>query len=77
MEDKPCRSRDAGEASKPLQDMRWSKDLHLLPKLTHALLQEHLGIESNNDACKHKKLGYRLFKDKYVNRVQGCEVEEW
>ena len=34
------------------------------------MLQEHLGVESDNDASKHKKLGYRLFKDKYVNRVQ-------
>ena len=53
----------------PKEIKRLTKDLPLLPKFTHALVQEHLGVESD-DTSKHTKLGYHLFSDRYVNRVE-------
>ena len=54
---------------------KWTKDLKFLPKFTQQLLEKHLinNISTNDMATgahKHKKLGYRLFKDKYVSQVQ-------
>ena len=53
----------------------WTKDLKLLPNFTQQLLEKHLITSKSTDdmasgAHKHKKLGYRLFKDKYVTKVQ-------
>ena len=51
----------------------WTKDLKSLPPFTHDLLQKHL-IGGDEDvvkgAHKHKKLGYQLFKDRYVSNIQ-------
>ena len=52
-----------------------TKYLKFLPKFTQQLLEKHLITNISTDdmatgAHKHKKLGYRLFKDKYVTQVQ-------
>ena len=54
---------------------KWTKDLKFLPKFTQQLLEKHLITNISTDdmatgAHKHKKLGYRLCKDKYVTQVQ-------
>ena len=54
---------------------KWTKNLKFLPKFTQHLLEKHLITNKSTDdmatgAHKHKKLGYRLFKDKYVTQVQ-------
>ena len=54
---------------------KWTKDLKFLPKFTQELLEKHLITNISTDdmangAHKHKKLAYRLFKDKYVAQVQ-------
>ena len=53
----------------------WTRDLQSLPPFSHDLLQKHLITETQADnsatgAYKHKKLGYQLFKDRYVKQVQ-------
>ena len=36
----------------------------------YELLSKHLGTEQSGGAHKHKKLGYQMFKDKYVGQVE-------
>ena len=53
----------------------WTKDLKSLPPFSYDLLQKHLIAETQPYNCatgayKHKKLGYQLFKDRYVNQIQ-------
>ena len=53
---------------------KWTKELKFLPKFTQQLLEKHLITNISTDdmatgAHKHKKLGYTLFKDKYVTQV--------
>jgi hypothetical protein len=54
---------------------QWTKDLKLLPPFTQQLLEKHLISDIHKDnsvpgAFKHKKLGYGLFKERYVTKVQ-------
>ena len=70
MEDNHCTSTDADQCIEQIEMKRWTKDLRSLPKFSHALLRQHLGVEGENDASRHKKLGYRSFKDRYVNSVE-------
>ena len=74
MEDIPCSSKDADQVTQHVNTVkRWTKDLKLLPPFTHELLQRHVGAgtsDHDNNAHRHKKLGYRLFKDRYVNNVE-------
>jgi hypothetical protein len=57
------------QSTEQIEIQRCTKDQKSLPKFSHALLQKRLGVECDNDASKHKKLGYRIFKDRYVNNV--------
>ena len=45
---------------------RWTKNLNGLPAFNYELLIKHLGTEQSGGAHKHKKLGYQMFKDKYI-----------
>jgi hypothetical protein len=49
---------------------RWTRNLNGLPAFNYELLTKHLGTEQSGSAHKHKKLGYQMFKDKYI-----CQVE--
>jgi hypothetical protein len=49
---------------------RWTRDLSGLPAFNYELLTKHLGTEQSGGAHKHKKLGYQMFKDKYVGQVE-------
>jgi hypothetical protein len=56
-------------------DNKWTKDLKFLPHFTQQLLEKYLITDTSRDNMatgphKHKKLGYRLFKDRYVTQVQ-------
>ena len=55
---------------------RWTKDLIGLPAFSYELLLKHLGTEQSGGAHKHKKLGYQLFKDKYVVQVEANVVKD-
>ncbi|XP_028417051.1 uncharacterized protein LOC114541314 [Dendronephthya gigantea] len=69
MEGEASTSHEANNAATELK--RWTRDLHGLPAFSYELLIKHCGIEhSGAGAQKHKKLGYQLFKDKYVGQVQ-------
>ena len=73
MEDNPSTSQFDNTADITLK--RWTKSLQFLPEFSFEILKEYLGTEinaSNNPggAYKHKKLGYQLFKEKYVKNVQ-------
>jgi hypothetical protein len=69
MEGETSTSHEANNAATVLK--RWTSDLHGLPSFTYELLTKHFGTEhSGADAQKHKKLGYQLFKDKYVGHVE-------
>ena len=72
MEGQPCTSKEADKIQQQVKPNRWTRDLNLLPPLTHEILQKHFGIGSDNPetAHKHKKLGYHLFKDKYVKNLE-------
>ena len=74
MEDKPCTSKEANKLHQG-ETKRWTRDLKLLPPFTYGLLQKHLQTEpktsdNSTGAHKHKKLGYQMFKDKYVRQVE-------
>ena len=74
MEDKPCTSKEANKLHQG-ETKRWTRDLKLLPSFTYGLLQKHLRTEpktsdNSTGAHKHKKLGYQMFKDKYVRQVE-------
>jgi hypothetical protein len=84
MEDIPCSSKDADQATQYAHaEKRWTKDLRSLPPFTHELLQRHVGTgtgDHDNNAHRHKKLGYWLFKDRYINNAEvkpnvkmGCD----
>ena len=50
-------------------------EITVLPPFTYGLLQKHLQTEpktsdNSTGAHKHKKLGYQMFKDKYVRQVE-------
>ena len=54
---------------------QWTRDLKLLPPFTQQLLEKHLISDIHKDnsvpgAFKHKELGYGLFKERYVTKVQ-------
>ena len=57
--------------------IKWTKNLNGIPPFTHELLKEHLITNTSskvnngqpNNAHKHKKEGYQLFKDKMVIHV--------
>ena len=69
MEGETSSSHEANNAATELK--RWTRDLHGLPSFTYELLTKHFGTEhSGAGAQKHKKLGYQLFKDKYVGQVE-------
>ena len=59
------------EGNEIAEPKRWTKDLNGLPTFTYEILTKHLSKE-NSGACsqKHKKLGYQMFKDKYVRKVE-------
>ena len=72
MEDIPCSSKDADQGLQQVEK-RWTKCLKSLPPLTYELLQRHVQTgtgDQDNNAHRHKKLGYRLFKDRYVANVE-------
>jgi hypothetical protein len=50
MENNPCTSTDADQFTEQIEMKRWTKDLRSLPKFSHALLRQHLGVEGENDA---------------------------
>ena len=60
-----------------LKTIGWTKNLNVIPPFTHELLKEHLITNTlskinngqPNNAHKHKKEGYQLFKDKMVIHV--------
>ena len=64
-----------GELSGKLTE--WTRNLTGMPPFTHELLQEHMITNTANkvnngqpnNAHKHKKAGYQLFKDKMVTQV--------
>ena len=69
MEGETSTSHEANNAATELK--RWTRDLHGLPSFTYELLTKHFGTEhSGAGAQKHKKLGYQLFKYKYVGQVE-------
>ena len=48
----------------------WTRNLQSLPAFTYELLTKHLGTGlPGTGTLKHKKVGYQLFKDKYVSQV--------
>ena len=50
---------------------RWTKDLNSLPTFTYQLLTKLLSMENAGvGSQKHKKLGYQMFKDKYIGKVE-------
>ena len=73
MENNPSTSQFDNTADITLK--RWTKSLQFLPEFSFEILKKYLGTEisaSNNPggAYKHKRLGYQLFKEKYVKNVQ-------
>ena len=60
-----------------LKTIGWTKNLNVIPPFTHELLKEHLITNTStkinngqpNNAHKHKKEGYQLFKNKMVIHV--------
>ena len=70
MESEPSTSHETNCSELPVT-IRWTRDLHGIPAFTYELLIKHLGTENSGiGAQKHKKLGYQMFKDKYVGQVQ-------
>ena len=50
---------------------RWTRGLNGLPTLAYETLAKHLSMENSGAGSqKHKKLGYQMFKDKYVGKVE-------
>ena len=50
----------------------WTKDLNGLPTFTYEILTKHLSKENSGAGSqKYKKLGYQMFKDKYVGKVEA------
>ena len=70
MEEGTSASLEAGNNEIP-ELQRWTKDLNGLPTFTYELLTKHLSIENAAvGSQKHKKLGYQMFKDKYIGKVE-------
>ena len=69
MEVEPSTSLEGSNIDIPTMQ-RWTKNLHGLPAFNYELLIKHLGTEHSGGAHKHKKLGYQMFKDKYVVQVE-------
>ena len=69
MEVEPSTSLEVNNTEIPILK-RWTRDLSGLPAFNYELLTKHLGTEQSGGAHKHKKLGYQMFKDKYVGQVE-------
>jgi hypothetical protein len=68
MESEPSTSHETNSSEIPVI-IRWTRDLHGIPAFTYLI--KHLGTENSGTGDqKHKKLGYQMFKGKYVGQVQ-------
>ena len=63
------------EGNEIAEPKRWTKDLNGHPTFTYEILTKHLSKENSGAGSqKHKKLGYQIFKDKYVGEVEFKEM---
>ena len=70
MEEGTSTSLEAGNNEIPELE-RWAKDLNGLSAFTCELLTKHLSMENAGvGSQEHKKLGYQMFKDKYIGKVE-------